>query len=260
MRSAVGNWWNGLDPNVHGAIIIVAVAAAIILTAGVAAVPLAGTAPGSILMAVAVGAAIGAVADVALYTGITLATGGQWPFEGMAHATAIGALVGGVTAGAGKAFGPWRPWALTGAAVGAQTYFLAAILGMATGTMSREDLSMRDFWMSVGLGAAFGAIGGKYYTPESYWGYKQSPSKGPWKWRPRGVWDQVDTENNLIYRSIYDRYGRKVIGIHMEPGHDFSGPHVHTWTRTTYVLPSGDAFYLPGIRAFRWTDMLRLLW
>jgi len=116
MRSAVGNWWNGLDPNVHGAIIIVAVAAAIILTAGVAAVPLAGTAPGSILMAAAVGATIGAVTDAALYTGITLATGGQWSFEGMAQAAAIGALVGGVTAGAGKAFSLWRAGALAGRA------------------------------------------------------------------------------------------------------------------------------------------------
>jgi len=46
---------------------------------------------------------------------------------------------------------------------------------MATGTMSREDLSMRDFWTSVGLGAAFGAIGGKYYSPEAYWGRPRWP-------------------------------------------------------------------------------------
>jgi hypothetical protein len=77
VASAVGSWWNSLDPNVRGAIIIVAVAAAIVLTAGVAAVPLAGTALGSILMTAAVGATIGAVTDSAPYTGIVLATGGQ---------------------------------------------------------------------------------------------------------------------------------------------------------------------------------------
>jgi len=97
------NWWNGLDPNVRGAIIIVAVAAAIILTGGLAAGPLAGTALGAILGSAAVGATIGAVSSAAIYTGVTVATGGQWSLEGMAQASAIGAFVGGVTGGAGKA-------------------------------------------------------------------------------------------------------------------------------------------------------------
>jgi hypothetical protein len=92
------------------------VVVAIVATAGVAAVPLAGTALGAILMSAAVGAAIGAVTDAAVYTGITLATGGQWSLEGMAGAAAIGALVGGVTAGAGKAFSLWRAAALAGRA------------------------------------------------------------------------------------------------------------------------------------------------
>jgi len=116
------------------------------------------------------------------------------------------------------------------AAVGAQTYFLAAILGMATGTMSREDLSMRDSWMSVGLGAAFGAIGGRYYRPTDFWGrpYEASRSQGQVRWKPGGVWDQFDDAGRLRYRSFYDEFSFKVRGVHMEPGHGFEGPHVHT--------------------------------
>lgn len=70
--------------------------------------PFAGTAAGTILGAAATGAAVGAVSSAAIYTGVTLATGGTWSLEGMAQATAIGALIGGVTAGAGKAIQLWR--------------------------------------------------------------------------------------------------------------------------------------------------------
>lgn len=112
VASGIGNWWNGLDPNVRGAIILAGVAAAIVLTGGLAAGPLAGMALGSILGTAAVGAAIGAVSSAAIYTGFTLATGGTWSLEGMAQATAIGALITGVTAGAGKAFELWRAGAL----------------------------------------------------------------------------------------------------------------------------------------------------
>jgi len=114
--TAIADAWNSLDPNVRGAIVLVATVVAIVATGGIAAfaAPLAGTALGSVLVTASIGAAIGAVTDAIVYTGLTLATGGQWSLEGMANAAAFGALVGGVTAGGMKAFSLWRAGAFAG--------------------------------------------------------------------------------------------------------------------------------------------------
>jgi hypothetical protein len=73
---------------------------------------------------------------------------------------------GGIAAGSCGAVGAGI---LTGMAVGAQSYFLGSILSIATGAMSPRDLSTEGFVFSVGLGMAFGAVGGKHYDPKTYW-------------------------------------------------------------------------------------------
>ncbi len=97
---------------------------------------------------------------------------------GMA-AFGVGAT-GGIAAGSLAAVGAG---VVTGAAVGAQSYFLASTLGIGLGTMTPEDLSMEDFAVSVGLGAAFGGVGGNSYNPKTYWSwmpsYHNTPERRP---------------------------------------------------------------------------------
>ena len=79
--------------------------------------------------------------------------------------------VGGIAVGSWAAVGAG---VASGAAAGAQTYFFASELAMGAGLMSPQDLSMKDFALSVGMGMAFGAVGGKSYDPETYWGLPRS--------------------------------------------------------------------------------------
>jgi RHS repeat-associated protein len=141
----------------------------------------------------------GAIVGGLIGYGLCVWQTGGWTSETCGKAALIGAAVGafavatfglgmaafgvgatgGIAAGSLAAVGAGIA---TGAAVGAQSYFLASILGIGLGTMTPQDLSMRDFAVSVGLGAAFGAVGGKYYKPETYWGWPRSRAPGVPRW------------------------------------------------------------------------------
>jgi RHS repeat-associated protein len=138
---------------------------------------------GEFLIGILAGAIIGGLVGYGLCVWQT----GGWTSRECGKAGLIGMAVGafaGLTFGLGMAafgvgiqggiaVGSWAAvgaGVASGAAAGAQTYFFASELAMGTGMMSPQDLSMNDFALSVGLGAAFGGVGGKYYDPKTYWG------------------------------------------------------------------------------------------
>jgi RHS repeat-associated protein len=106
------------------------------------------------------GAAVGAFAGATFGLGMSA--------FGVGTAAEVAASSASIVAGSWASVGAG---VLTGMAVGAQTYFLASSLGIASGQMTPQDLNMEEFGLSVGLGGLFGGFGGKAYNPAEPWGY-----------------------------------------------------------------------------------------
>lgn len=96
--------------------------------------------------------------------------------------------------------GSWASFgagAAVGALVGAQTYILSSTLSIGAGTMNPRSVNMKDFALSVGLGALFGGPAGKAYNPQTYWSWRPTYHNTPegraispharWRMHQRGI-------------------------------------------------------------------------
>jgi RHS repeat-associated protein len=205
------------------------------------------------------GALIGAIVGMIAYTAVTLATGAEWNWWHFGASALIGAALGaftfatfglgmaafGVGIPGGIAVGSWPAigaGVATGAAVGAQAYFLSSILGIATGMMSPRDLSMGGFALSVGLGMASGAIGGRYYDPETYWGTPRPARGGNPGSNPGPVPGEGEVPGPRVSPGRLVEVRRHPLGLEpvgdeisistargMGPGHDFYSSQDTAW-------------------------------
>lgn len=187
-KNPIGDWWDSLDSNTRGLILIAAAVALIVVTGGVGSVLVGAYAAGTVgaiigtaLVNFAAGAALGALGSIAVASGVSAITGQTLSIETIGQAAFTGAILGGVSAVAPMAGGSFAHLLGRSATGLLATSTRLAIVGTtATGlsyAMGERDPAKLAFAGMIGAGGAY--LGGKVFPTKSMTIFRQASYFSP---------------------------------------------------------------------------------